>query len=419
MAERYDRGERLPSGMAGLTSRVKDRDATQHFNGATPRISAVPRRTEGREPRQRKLGDEANDWRKSEILVAGAQNLSLTSSVDADPARERAETRGESTRDRREREASRSRGGDDNVSERRRRDRSRDDEARRWREEGTAGATRSDKERRARDPSSTREDKETNGRGKKRGDDEERAEANRRRKEERDKETPAWFDDDEVGATKGIVGAKIGDEPDELQKWKLEKRAREEQKEREEREPSMPSQQDVPDGETNYHESTGSSNLDEHKTPKPSNVQPDLLPAAVPPPLPTQSGAEAPSPLEHLKALMGMPKADGAGQPLSGMLGVLSPNSASGNSSNGPTTFSNVISRPPQISSAINYDAMAKASSDEARRPIGTLNNCVVQLKILKVILPCRLRPSCRFPTCICSAPQQPVPITNRHRLWT
>jgi hypothetical protein len=393
MAERYDRGERLPSTMAGLTSRVKDRDATQHFNSVTPRIGAVPRRTEGREPRQRKLGDEANDWRKSELLVARAQSLSLTLSIDADPARERAETRGESTRDRREREASRSRGGDDNANERRRRDRSREDEARRWREEGTAGATRSDKERRGRDPSSAREDKEINGsgRGKKRGDDEERAEANRRRKEERDKETPAWFDDDEVptgGGAKGIVGAKVGDEPDELQKWKLEKRAREEQKEREDREPTMLSQQDIPNGETNYHESTGSSHLDEHKTPKPSNVQPDLLPATVPPPLPTQGGAEAPSPLEHLKALMGMPKADGAGQPLSGMFGDISPNSASGNSSNGPTTFSNIISRPPQISSAINYDAMAKASSDEARRPIGTLG---IQLKTLELIFPYRL----------------------------
>jgi len=70
MAERYDRGERLPTTMAGLTGRVKDRDTTQHFSSVTPRIGAVPRRTEGREPRQRKPGDEANDWRKSETFDA-------------------------------------------------------------------------------------------------------------------------------------------------------------------------------------------------------------------------------------------------------------------------------------------------------------------------------------------------------------
>jgi hypothetical protein len=268
------------------------------------------------------------------------------------------------------------------VGERRRRDRSRDDEGRRWREEGAASATRSDKERRGREPSSTREDRETNGngRGKKRGDDEERAEANRKRKEERDKETPAWFDDEMPigGAAKGIVGAKVGDEPDELQKWKLEKRAREEQKEREEREATIPSQKN---GDTSYHESTGPSDLDEHKTPRPSNVQPDLLHAASPPPLPTQNGAEAPSPLDHLKALMGMQKADVGGQPMGAIFGDVSSNSASSNSSNGPISFPTAVPRPPQVSSAINYDAMAKASSDEARRPIGTLNTCATQWK--------------------------------------
>ena len=341
MAERYDRGERLPATMAGLTSRVKDRDTTQNFTTVTPRIGAVPRRTEGREPRQRKLGDDTNDWRKG-----------------ADPGRER-EARGESTRNR-DRDTSRSRGGEDGVGERRRRDRSRDDEARRWREEtnGNGNGAPRDKERRARDPSSTRDDRE-NGRGKKRGDDEERAEANRRRKEERDKETPAWFDDDlpSAGGAKGIVGAKIGDEPDELQKWKLEKKAREEQKEREEREAFMPVQ-NTPNGDANYRDS-GESNLDEHKTPRPSNLHPDLLPAAAPPPLPTtHANADVSSPLDHLKALMGMPKNDGGAQPVFGDSATL------------PTSFSNAVSRP-QVSSAINYDAMAKASSDESRRPIG------------------------------------------------
>ena len=41
------------------------------------------------------------------------------------------------------------------------------------------------------------------------------------------------------GAPKGVVGAKVGDEPDKLQRWKLEKKAREEQKEGEDREAAM------------------------------------------------------------------------------------------------------------------------------------------------------------------------------------
>lgn len=329
MAERYDRGERLPSTMVGLTSRVKDRDTTQHFTTVTPRIGALPRRAEGREPRPRKLGDDTNDWRKG-----------------ADPARER-EPRGETTRNR-ERDTSRSRGGEETAGDRRRRERSRDDEARRWREEANGNGNGAP--RRGRESSSTRDDRE-NGRGKKRTEDEERAEANRRRKEERDKETPAWFDDESpgVGSAKGIVGAKIGDEPDELQKWKQEKKAREGQKDREEREASMPPQS-VANGEASYHES-GESNLDEHKTPRPANNHPDLLPAGPPPPLPTAQ-ANNDSALDHLKALMGMPKNELTGQPAVG------------------DSFSNITSRP-QISSAINYDAMAKASSEESRRPIG------------------------------------------------
>lgn len=300
-------------------------------------------------------------------------------SVDADPARERTDARGDSTtKERRDRETSRSR-GDDTVLDRRRRDRSRDDEARRWREEGTAGTARSDKERRGGELSSTREDREANGsgRGKKRGEDEERAEANRRRKEERDKETPAWFDDDVPtgGVTKGIVGAKVGDELDELQKWKLEKKAKEEQKEREEREAALLSQQSAPNGDANHQEPSGPSNLDEHKTPKPSKVQPDLLPPplVVPPPLPTQNAAEAPSPLDHLKALMSMQTPDGVAQPMTETFGEVPPSASSSNSSSVPTPFSSTVPRPLQTSSVINYEAMAKASSDDARRPLGTL----------------------------------------------
>ncbi|KIM32657.1 hypothetical protein M408DRAFT_6159 [Serendipita vermifera MAFF 305830] len=338
MAERYDRGERLPSTITSL-GRVKDRETIQHLASVTPRIGAVPRRAEGREPRQRKLGDDTNDWRKG-----------------ADPARER-EPRGgaESTRNR---DPSRSRGGggdNEGTGERRRRDKSRDDESRRWREDnanGNGNGTTREKDRRAREPSSTREERG----GRKRGEDDERAEANRRRKEERDKETPAWFDDDipSAGGAKGIVGAKVGDELDELQKWKLEKKAREEQKERDEREAT--STQSFDNDETNYRESN-ENNMDEHKTPRPSNVHPDLLPAAAPPPLPTANANADPSPLDHLKALMGMPKNEMPSQP------------GFGDSTAMPTSFANAAARS-QSSSAINYDAMAKASSEDARRVV-------------------------------------------------
>ncbi|KAG8827958.1 hypothetical protein FRC17_007664 [Serendipita sp. 399] len=354
MAERYDRGDRLgpqSPGIAGFTNRVKDRDNAPHFPGSAPRVGQVPRRTETREPRQRKPGDVATDWRKN-----------------ADPARERSEARNDPARG--GREPSRTRPGDDNNNgERKKRDRSHgvEDEPRKWRDD--PGAVR-----KTRDPSATREDKDVNGNarsGRKRGDDEERAEANRKRKEERDKETPAWFDDDvpPSGASKGIVGAKVGDELDELQKWKLEKKAKEEQKEREANTtPAL--QHDLDDHQPR--DLVADTISDEHKTPKPSNTYPDLPSSA--PPLPNnptvpQANGNA---LEHLKALMGIPNGDskefvddGALEPSSGV------------SSNEPSlqlpaffTTPSTGTRPTQASPAIDYEVTAKVSAEELRRNI-------------------------------------------------
>jgi hypothetical protein len=74
MAERYDRGDRLgpltPS-MAGFAGRVKPGDSVSQFGSTTtPRVGAVTGRAQGREPRQRKPGDEATDWRKSRYSYA-------------------------------------------------------------------------------------------------------------------------------------------------------------------------------------------------------------------------------------------------------------------------------------------------------------------------------------------------------------
>ncbi|PVF97574.1 hypothetical protein CPB86DRAFT_759973 [Serendipita vermifera] len=351
MAERYDRGDRLgplsPS-MAGFTGRVKGGDSVSHFGSSTaPRVGAVPAgRAPGREPRQRKPGDEATDWRKN-----------------ADPARERTDSRTDTGRSGRERDTSRSRAGEDTNGEKKRRDRSRDEDSRRWREDAPGPG------RKGRDPSSSREERDTNtiGRsGRKRTEDEERAEANRKRKEERDKETPAWLDDDiPIGpSSKGIVGAKVGDELDELQKWKLEKKAKEEQREREERE-ALNQAQAV--SETNLpQQDSATANLDEHKTPRPSNSQSKPLPSVVPPlPVPANTSApEMPNTLDHLKALMAMSK-DATVPTSNGSMSRGSPSTPLENAS--PIS---AVSRTSHSASSINYEAMAKASADESGRSI-------------------------------------------------
>ncbi|KAG8785346.1 hypothetical protein FRC15_001565 [Serendipita sp. 397] len=353
MAERYDRGDRLgpqSPGIAGFTNRVKDRDTAPHFPGSATRIGQVPRRTETREPRQRKPGDVATDWRKN-----------------ADPGRERSEARNETTRG--GREPSRTRPGDDNNGDRKKRDRSRglEEDSRKWRDDSSVPRS----ERKARDASTTREDKDMNGNarnGRRRGDDEERAEANRKRKEERDKETPAWFDDDVPlsGASKGIVGAKMGDELDELQKWKLEKKAREEQKERDSNPLSATD-------DTDEYELQSPAIPDEHKTPKPSNTHPDL-PSSVPPLPHNPVDASRPNgnALDHLKALMGIPNGE-AKESVDHE--ALEPNSEVSNNEPSlslPAFFatSSMGSRPVQNSSTIGYEALEKASADESRRNI-------------------------------------------------
>lgn len=353
MAERYDRGDRLgpqSPGIAGFTGRVKDRETAPHFNGSVARIGPAPRRTEGRETGRRKPGDEASDWRKN-----------------ADPARERTEAR-ESTRTGRERDSSRA-AGDDTASERKRRDRSRaaEEDSRRWKDENGTG--RPEKERKGREPSTVRDERETNRNGRKRGEEDERAEANRKRREERDKETPAWFEDDAPsGAAKGIVGARVGDELDELQKWKLEKKAKEEAKEREANAAAnvASTAQDQDHGAD-----TTSPPSEEHKTPRPAKNRGDLLPAPAPPlPQQTTDISGAASPLDQIKAMMGMTNGESQNHDDSITFGTSISNEPSAALPAFFTIPNDAPSRQPPSTATSNPTFVAQPLNEESRRTV-------------------------------------------------
>jgi hypothetical protein len=199
--------------------------------------------------------------------------------------------------------------------------------------------------------------------------------------------------------------SKVADgELDELQKWKLEKKAREEQKEREDRESvnannSTDTSTSVPNtGEALYSSSTSAvdNNAEEHKTPRPSNVRYELPSNSSVPPLSsnaaqelntatsasTTGGEPATNALATLKALMSKSQGELApvvgtsastanGAPISafGVASAVEPSQPA----NQVTSFSSVVSRPVQSStSSVKYD------SDENRRPVGKYIVCLV-----------------------------------------